>query len=292
VAEQVVPHRSSRRTSFVLFIAIVFSVLAGCGTGGSAQPLVMNPAATVAPVDASGLRTHEDALRGMAAIFATQFGLPVPAEIVVRVYPTRAAFERGLVQDAHVAPARAAELAEFAIGVGKRRLLLFNDEDTGRGREWLRLIAHELTHVSQIELAQGEGRGEQWLAEGMAEWIAFRVLERLHLDTMVHRRAVATAGIRNHAALVGARLDLATLGTPRGFTIRHLREGSLPTYQLAFLMADYLIERDGLPDVIRYFRLFSEGAGRQSAFEQAFGQTLDQFEQEVLAHLKTMVSIR
>src|SRR2546430_13238082 len=26
-------------------------------------------------------------------------------------------------------------------------------------------------------------------------------------------------------------LDLATLGTPRGFTVRHLREGSQPTYQ-------------------------------------------------------------
>ena len=41
------------------------------------------------------------------------------------------------------------------------------------------------------------------------------------------------------------RLDLDTLGTPRGFTVRHLRDGSLPTYQLAFLMADYLSRRDG-----------------------------------------------
>lgn len=293
VVHRVVPPHAWRRIGVIgIVLAVVLSHLAGCGSGGSAQPLAINAAATAAPADARGLRTHEEALRGIAAIFVTQFNLPVPPEVVIRVYSTRAAFERGLVLDAHVSPARAAELAEFAIGVGKRRLLLFNDEDTGRGREWLRLMAHELAHVSQIELAQGEGRGEQWLAEGMAEWVAFRILERFRLDTLAHRRAVATAGIRNHAALVGARLDLATLGTPRGFTVRHLREGSLPTYQLAFLMADYLIERDGLPDVVRYFRLFSEGVGRQSAFEQAFGQTLEQFEQEVLAHLKTMVSIR
>jgi len=37
----------------------------------------------------------------------------------------------------------------------------------------LRLIAHELTHVSQIELAVAKDAGEQWLAEGMAEWVAF-----------------------------------------------------------------------------------------------------------------------
>src|SRR5439155_1596155 len=138
------------------------------------------------------------------------------------------------------------ELADFAIGVGRRRQLLLNEEgaDTSR-REWLRLIAHEMTHVCQIELAEGEGRAAQWLAEGMAEWVAFTVLERLRLDTMPNRREVARRGIRNHAALISARLDLATLGTPRGFTVRHLREGSVPTYQLAFLMTDYLLEHHG-----------------------------------------------
>ena len=142
---------------------------------------------------------------------------------------------------------RAAELSEFAVGIGKRRQLLLNDEGgAARGREWYRLIAHELAHVSQIELAEGEGRAEQWLAEGMAEWVAFNVLEQLDLDTVANRRKLATTGIRNHAALVAARLDLETLGNPRGFTVRHLREGSLPTYQLAFLMADYLITRDGV----------------------------------------------
>ncbi|PYM14001.1 MAG: hypothetical protein DMD81_19315, partial [Candidatus Rokuibacteriota bacterium] len=217
--------------------------------------------------------------------------LPVPDELTVYVYPTRAFFEQGLIQDAHVSPARAAELSEFAIGVGKRRQLLFNDAAYDRhGREWLRLVAHELTHVSQFELAQCEGRVEQWLAEGVAEWTAFTVLERLGLDTMARRRSIAESGIRNHAALVGARLDLDVLGTPRGFTVRHLREGSLPTYQLAFLMSDYLITRDGLPRVVEYFRSFSRSRDRRKNFEQAFGQPLDDFEKEVLGYLRTIVA--
>jgi hypothetical protein len=106
---------------------------------------------------------------------------------------------------------------------------------------------------------------------------------------MISRRQLATAGIRNHAALVAARLDLETLGNPRGFTVRHLREGSLPTYQLAFLMADYLIARDGLERVVQYFGSFSRRHDRYANFRDAFGQTLEQFEQEVLAHLKTVV---
>src|SRR5688500_16162793 len=96
---------------------------------------------------------------------------------------------------------------------------------------------------------------------------------------------MATAGIRNYAALVAARLDLDTLGTPRGFTVRHLRDGSLPTYQLSFLMTDYLIRRHGFDRLIAYYRGFASGRGRYEAFQQAFGQTLGEFEADVLAHL-------
>jgi hypothetical protein len=106
---------------------------------------------------------------------------------------------------------------------------------------------------------------------------------------MAKRRESARLGIRNHAALVAARLDLETLGSPRGFTLRHRREGSLPTYQLAFLMADYLIEREGFARVVAYFRTFGEGQDRRENFERVFSQTLDDLEREILAHLKTVV---
>ena len=68
----------------------------------------------------------------------------------------------------------------------------------GGGSEWLRLIAHELTHVSQFELAGGEGRAEQWLAEGMAEHVAFQVLERL--------KAARAAGVQ-HGVIQNMRFN-------------------------------------------------------------------------------------
>ncbi|HEV8474012.1 MAG TPA: hypothetical protein VGR82_14635 [Methylomirabilota bacterium] len=279
---------SQRCIGFALLVALV--VVAGCGSGRMVLPFSIDPTFLTPPRDARGLMTHEAAVRGLSAILVRDLGLPLPATFTVYVYAGRQVFEQGLVQDGHVTPARAAELSEFAVGIGKKRQLLLNDDATHpRGREWLRLIAHELAHVSQIEMQGGEGRAEQWLAEGMAEWVAFTTLERLGLDTIANRRALATAGIRNHAALVAARLDLETLGNPRGFTVRHLKEGSLPTYQLAFLMADYLIDRDGFDRVVAYFRSFERRQDRHANFKDTFAQTLDQFEREVLAHLKTVV---
>jgi hypothetical protein len=272
------------------FLLGALVVVAGCGSGRLVIPFQLDTATLVAPRDARALTTHETAVRGLAAILVRDLGLPMPRTFTVYVYSGRQVFEQGLIQDAHVTPVRAAELSEFAVGIGKRRQLLLNDEaGQSHGREWLRLIAHELAHVSQIEMAGGEGRAEQWLAEGMAEYVAFTALERLSLDTLVNRRALATAGIRNHAALVAARLDLETLGHPRGFTVRHLKEGSLPTYQLAFLMADYLITRDGFDRVVSYFRSFERRQDRHANFRETFGQSLEQFEQEVLGHLKTVV---
>jgi hypothetical protein len=272
--------------SALLFLTII----AGCGNGRLVLPITIDPASMALPIDGRELRTDAAAVRGIAAILARELALPVPSRFTVYLYNSAKSFERGLVQDGDVSPARAAELSDFAIGVGRRRQLLLNEEgaDASR-REWLRLIAHEMTHVCQIELAEGEGRAAQWLAEGMAEWVAFTVLERLRLDTMPNRREVARRGIRNHAALVSARLDLATLGTPRGFTVRHLREGSVPTYQLAFLMADYLIARHGFGSVVNYFRLFASNQNPRENFERTFGASLDDFEREILSYLKGII---
>jgi hypothetical protein len=54
-------------------------------------------------------------------------------------------------------------------------------------------------------------------------------------------------------------------------------------------MSDYLIERDGLERVIEYFRTFSQSPDRHANFERVFGQSLDDFEREVLAYLKSVV---
>ena len=229
--------------------------------------------------------SHEAVVRGVATILARDLGLPVPERVTVYIYSSRAVFERGLINDGRLPGVRAAELSEFAVGVGKRRQLLLQDHGGPlAAREWLRLVAHELTHVAQIELAQGEGRAEQWLAEGMAEWAAFRVLERLGVDTLLERRAAAIGHARDHPALRGGRLDLEQLGTSRGFTVGHLRDGSLATYQLAFLMTDYLIRRHGFESLLRYFRAFAAGRGRHESFRLGFGQGLQEFEREMLRH--------
>jgi hypothetical protein len=267
-------------------VALALLGAVGCQGGGRIVLPVSLEESAPAPHYPDGFGSHEAVVRGVATILARDLGLSVPEQVTVYIYSSRAVFEQGLISDGRLPVLRAAELSEFAVGVGKRRQLLLQDHGgPPAAREWLRLVAHELTHVAQIELARGEGRAEQWLAEGMAEWAAFRVLERLGVDSLLERRAAAMGHVRDHPALREGRLDLAGLGTSRGFTVRHLRDGSLATYQLAFLMTDYLVRRHGFEGLLRYFREFGTGRGRYESFRSAFGQSLPDFEREVLEHL-------
>jgi hypothetical protein len=261
-----------------VFLALAALALAGCAQGRTVVPVRMQEASFAVPAGSGTLdvSSHENTVRTVAAVIVRDLGLPLPETVTVYVYSSRQVFEQGLIADGQVSRVRAAELSDFAVGVGKRRqLLLHHETNVGRG-EWVRLVAHELSHVAQIELAEGEGRAEQWLAEGMAEWVSFRVLERLRLDTVMRRRLVAIETVRDHPAVVKRRLDLETLGTPRGLH---------PTYQLAYLLVDYLIERDGFDSVVGYFESFAKRVDRRRNFAAAFGQSLDEFEQEALAHL-------
>jgi hypothetical protein len=279
--------QSRRRAAGLAALLLVGLVAAtGCGRRErTVMPVTLDErTGAAAPRHPKDFSTHEAVVRGVASILRRDLGLPVPEQVTVYMYSSRAVFERGLVSDGRLAPVRAAELGEFAIGVGKRRqLLLHNEGALPASRDWLQLIAHELTHVAQIELAESEGQAEQWLAEGMAEWASFAVLEFLGLDTLAERRAVALGQVRDHPALQQGRLDLATLGSPRGFTARHQRDGSLATYQLAFLMTDYLARRHGFDRLIVYFRGFAEGRSRFENFYAVFGQSLPDFEAEILS---------
>ena len=212
-------------------------------------------------------------------------GLPLPAGTRVHVYSTREGFRRGLVQDAAMAEEGANELAVFAIGIARPGRALLNGRLAGSGSEWLRLIAHELTHVSQFELAGGEGRAEQWLAEGMAEHVAFQALERLDEGSLEMHRQLALVRVQRQPAFAHGRLDLSTLGSPRDFTLRHQREGSVETYHLTFLLADYLIERHGFAKMVEYFGRLKRQPS-EAAFRSAFGHSIAVFETQALAHLQ------
>lgn len=233
--------------------------------------------------DRSRPQPYETSVRDIAEVFR-ELGLPLPRRITLSLYESPQVFERALISSGGLSPALARAVRDFAVGVAFADRLLVLERESRRGRRaWLRLLAHEMAHLSQIELAGGEGRGAQWLSEGMAEWIAFTVLDELRVARMSVERNTMTIHASALLDANGFRLDLAQLGDSPGFLDRSRREGAGPIYRLAFLLADHLIERHGLGALIEYFRAFAFRDDARRNFEQAFGQRVEDFQREVIA---------
>src|SRR5262249_32261776 len=115
-----------------LLVVPAFLAASGCSGGRRVPPLRLRHRSLAAPVDARAPPPPESAVRGIAAIMASRFGLPLPGSVTVYVYEGRESFEQGLIQDAGLSSARAAELSEYAIGISGRRLLLLNDDGPNR----------------------------------------------------------------------------------------------------------------------------------------------------------------
>ena len=274
-----------------LALAAVILLLLGGGTARVApSTAAAGVAGTAAGVQVMG-GPRTDGIERILDILTQDLGLPLPAGTRVHIYTTREAFRRGLVKDAAMGEEGADELAAFAIGIARPGRVLLNGRLAGGGSEWLRLVAHELTHVAQFELAGGEGRAEQWLAEGMAEHVAFQALERLDEGSLAMHRRVALVRVQRQPAFAHGRLDLSTLGSPRDFTLRHQREGSVETYHLTFLLADYLIERHGFGALLEYFSRLKRQPS-EAAFRSAFGYSIAAFETQALAHLQASTAAR
>ena len=226
-----------------------------------------------APVEAASL------LQRIAEILVLELHLPLPAQIAARVYDGRARFEQGLIADAAVPVARAAELSRFAAGVAFRGAVLLRapvlqGEPSG---DWPRLIAHELTHLAQIELAGRDGGPAQWLTECMAEWVAYRVVDRLGLGSLEDQEPLGRAAAIEYVRRTGD-LDLDRLTTRGGFRATHQQVGTRLTYRLVLYLAATLVTRHGFGSLLDYFSAFRVSDDAVANFSVSFGTSVEGFE--------------
>jgi hypothetical protein len=116
----------------------------------------------------------------------------------------------------------------------------------------------------------------------MADWVAFTVLDRLDVSDMAPERTLILDAALAWLRRGDVRLDLGALGEPGRFLDHAASDGAVPTYRLAFLLADRLITRYGLAKVAEYFRAFRASPDEALNFERAFGLRVGEFEGEVL----------
>lgn len=266
------------------FLACALAVLAGCTP--LTWPRVVSTADIRARPTTRGdwIASDEEALASIRAIMTRDLGLP-DVRAAVYFHRDRDAFRAALEAEGYE-PSFARDTAEALSAVSGHQRVIVND-GAMRDLAWpirIGLLAHELTHTLQYEFSGGtRGTSEQWLREGFAEWVEVEVLVRLDLTTRATARVIALNRLRG----AGVRaLPLAEMVTFPHWVALAQRLGQEPIYAHAFLAAEFLLRRHGVPAALEYFRLFAASDDRLANFRRAFGEDLPAFDaafQEYLA---------
>jgi hypothetical protein len=144
-----------------------------------------------------------------------------------------------------------------------------------------KILAHELFHVVQAQLGLPDERtvptdqprrgGPNWLIEGSAEYIGYRVAADLGLQPY----ATSLAQEKSVARGVSTPLDQL-------MTIQQSQFGSF--YNLSEVAVDHLVAETSVGALVDYFRELGAGKSWQDAFDGAFGRAIDAFDADFAAY--------
>jgi hypothetical protein len=273
---------------------VVATLLAGCTVVPRETQLMVTPGLERPAMAHIG--NYQAAVNAIVSVMTEDLQIPLPkTSFTLFSYPYREAFAQGLTEKFQTDPTLAREIAQSALGrirqtkEGKQMLVNAEILESLSWTARIHVFAHELTHIAQYELAYGALRGDLWLIEGFADWVAYRVLEVLGLDTLNRRRSQKIAqviGKDDHLPLP----SLSQMTSVEDWSILNTRYGSAVPYAQAFLATDLLIQQHGISSVIDYFRRVSSAKDRLENFEAAFGEELLAFEHEFSTYVEHLLS--
>jgi hypothetical protein len=286
------------RTMQIIIALVCAATISACATA----PVTLTVAAKGASSPPRyGNKDYPQALAAIMAVMVSELQLP-GVDVSVTLYPSQVSYESGVVgelernrqrlrQRFHLALNRASEeqallaskrLAVNSAAVGMYRRVLIDEPRVNRllWTDWVRVLGHELAHTAQIELADDRPVAwDQWLVEGFAEWVGYKVADRLGAEGFATSRKLALDRI----ATVKAYQTFPSLGqlaNNAGWVTWVQTLGDQATYGQAFLAVDLLVEQKGLPAVVEYFRLFGNLNNRERNFMTAFGGSASAFDEK------------
>src|SRR5256712_934988 len=232
---------------------IVVAMLAAVACSSAAAPYREYEIRFDAPAPPSLDQSPSDSelIDAIAWLMRHRLDLPFPADIKAYVYVNEATFVDGLIKIGGEKIDEAWDRGRFASGVATRVGLFLRGDYLARihlvGRAGL--FAHELAHVSQSKLrAGGRGRPAQWILEGHADWVKFKVLDLLGYRPYAESRDTVVRAALGSTTPIKFFPDLPALASNAAWTQSVNRLGAPATYGQAFLAVDWLAHPTALAD--------------------------------------------
>ena len=279
-------------------------LLAGCAT--TSHVFTLSSATDAVAPPPYGHKDYAQTLNAIASVMSRDFKFPV-VDVSVTVYPSKASYESGVVAEASLdrerlqrqlgSGAKLPSEAEFvdaarrsavsSHAVAYYRKVLVDDSRATKSlwQEWVRLLAHEITHSAQRELVNGRlSSSDQWIREGFADWVGYKVADKFGAENFAKSRQ-RILDLITTAKSYQTFPSLNQLARNSDWITWSRTLGRAGTYGQALIAVDVLIEEKGVEAMVNYFRLFGKLNNREKNFLTAFGETLSSFDERFSTNL-------
>ncbi len=271
------------RSSGTSLMAALAALAVSCVSAPPAPRSIPFPATGISRPGA--ITTYPQALAAVLFVMRNRLGFP-PFAGELDLYGDREGLVATLESDGFEA-GLARQIAAHLDGIAQPGRVLANDAVL-RWEHWparLAFLAHELTHVAEYALAAGRcGSADQWLREGFAEWVSWRVVDELGLSSYGMRRRAALAHLREVCDR-RALPPFSQLAAQRGWVKGPELRAADPRYDQAFLAVELLVQLHGVEAALAYFRLHAASGDSHANFRAAFGEDALHFEAAFQAQL-------
>jgi hypothetical protein len=242
-----------------------------------------------APHPSGVIMSYPQALAAILWVMENRLDFP-PFSGSLELHPSHSSMVLGLEGEGYD-PSYAVQIADQLDGVTRQGHIIANDAVL-RWQHWparTAFLAHEMTHVAEYALANGRrGSSGQWLREGLAEWVSWRVVDDLKLGSYRARKHAALLRLceASHRKALPPFSEVVTQSAWERNGKRHSLD---PLYDQAFLATELLVELHGLPAVLDYFHRFARSDDSLANFRAAFGEERQHFEATFQVHLRHLL---
>ena len=258
----------------------------------AAPPCQEHEIALAGPAPASLERSAStnELIDATARVIRDKLGLPFSPAYKAYICSDEAAFAEALLRNFGVRGVGGDwGIVPSAAGLATRVGVFLRGDYLARTsfRRRVTVIAHELAHLSQQDLARHrDERLPVWMLEGHADWVAFQVLDLLGLQAYAESRAVVVRSVTGAVTPVEHFPDLDTLADHESWN-RSVR--SVPaTYGQAFLAVEYLIERSSRAALVKFMSSSVEVDDPQERWADVFSMPYRTFAADFRAHLQSL----
>lgn len=259
---------------FLVYCILVTTTLTACAFSADHHgEITIEKLAGITDESASEIQQAADATR---RLFANNTGTLLEKPVNIVLSPDRKSYITETITRFQISELEAERLAKGTDALSSRNSIIVNMSGLLTPRQKTFLIAHELAHHYQHQLAGNQADQVIWLLEGMADTVGAQVVAEQGYFRLDQYHNNWQSGLR----LTTSKPDLRQLETRTSWSQSISQYGFQVTYKTAGLAVLTLTEDFGQRKVLDYFRGLGRGETPDTAFQKAFGMSITDYESQ------------